>query len=166
MRKAKQPDFWRPAWARRVADLAEQGLPPDTWETDPLNIANWENALDEARAGDWDWLDEWIERASYDDSHAPPPQLWPVLDAFFADPPNRHRGQKPRIDSTMAEAIRYKFHAITAPRQIVAGGLVIWTYPPTMTKKAAFDALASDHNVSWETIRDIVARRKTYSRDD
>lgn len=167
MRRKATPDFWRAAWARHVAAMGD-GEDAHHQAFDLVSFI-WLGAIEQARAGDWAWLDELVERVTGDGGDcgfAPPPDTWAVLDEFFSHPPKRTKGLKRRVDQTVANAIRYEFAHLTTQRGVVedeAGNTV--GFAPPMTDVAAREFIARECALSPETVRDIVERRNTYLGD-
>jgi len=161
MRRKATPDFWRAAWERRVAEV---GVPTDT-----LASINWLGAIEQARAGDWAWLDDLVDRVTGDADDlvlAPPPDTWAVLDDFFSTPPPRTKGKKRRADRTVVEAIRYLFRELTTrPVTVVDAADRVVRVDPPMTNGQARAVIGDAYNLSAEAVRDIVRRRKTYDAE-
>lgn len=165
VRKRRQLEFWHSAWARCHSELAaDKQRPSDEGNTD----WQWSAAMGQARAGDWAWLDELVQRVVEFEvlSFAPSPALWPALDAFFAAPPDRRKGKKRRVDRDVALAIRASFAALTTQPGVTldAYGATVRKHPPLSAPRAR-EILARDFSLSPEAIRDIVERRKTYRSD-
>lgn len=160
MKKRRQADFWRPAWQRLQAD-------PDAlrWSDSSLHGLNWAGAIEQATAGDWAQLDQLVQLVIEFDHYemAPPPALWPALDAFFAAPPDRRRGLKRRVDDDVAASIRGMFHRFTTqPAYVIdADGNVLRAVPPS-TKRRALESIARECGLSEETVRNIVEFRGAY----
>jgi hypothetical protein len=166
MRKRRQRDFWRPAWERRLAQVLDSRTSTVTG-ADALTCVSWQGALEQAREGDWSWLDELVQRVVELDllAFAPPPELWPELDEFFAAPPDRRRGKKPRVDDAVADSIRAAFrHATTTPGVAMDDADNVLREVAPMTDRAARDMIARDCGLSPETVRIIVERKATYSK--
>ena len=163
--------WWIDRWNEYFEDLAEAGIEvdearrhrefaeQDAREAEDVRtgLGGWQFALDEARAGEWEGLDRMVETS------LPPPSLWPTLEVFFADPPPRPRGLKPRVDKDVQTIIRRQFREWTErPLEITQPDDRVTIEPP-LPPMEAYRSIAAQFSLGWETVRDIVKRRHTYA---
>jgi len=173
-----KPNFW---WIDRWREFSEecQWSPEEQefhFEATESQREMWEHALACARQSDWSHLDrivgdnegrsgrpEIIDGEEFVSVPALAPRsLWPELEAFFANPPARRRGKRPRVDEMVTSLIRRTFRVYTTEPMDVVGcnDRKIGTNPPMRPMKA-YRELAKEHGLGWETVRDIVERRHT-----